>query len=206
MPPSGCGTSYPPGTCLPVMLTRGAFRDVKSDDLRGYAQCHFFAGLGGWPYALRLEPAGPTTDLFGQVLARASRSASSGKGPASQMSATSGQSGVALSRSESLALSLVNRLMGVTAEHGSTLYGLTWKVLATPSHRRFFLLRASEHRTAGTAYSSWVTPSTQGLEGHAGDVDGFPRIRMAACAGASTSYRGKRGWWCLGGGSLGALQ
>ncbi len=30
-------------------------RDVQPDDLRGYAQCHFFAGLGGWSYALRLS-------------------------------------------------------------------------------------------------------------------------------------------------------
>jgi DNA (cytosine-5)-methyltransferase 1 len=29
-------------------------RDVRADDLRGYAQCHFFAGIGGWSYALRL--------------------------------------------------------------------------------------------------------------------------------------------------------
>lgn len=28
--------------------------DVKPDDLRGFAQCHFFAGIGGWSYALRL--------------------------------------------------------------------------------------------------------------------------------------------------------
>jgi DNA (cytosine-5)-methyltransferase 1 len=28
--------------------------DVHSDDLRGYGQCHFFAGLGGWAYAARL--------------------------------------------------------------------------------------------------------------------------------------------------------
>lgn len=28
--------------------------DVRSDDLRGYTQCHFFAGIGGWSYALRL--------------------------------------------------------------------------------------------------------------------------------------------------------
>lgn len=28
--------------------------DVRAADLRGYAQCHFFAGIGGWPYALRL--------------------------------------------------------------------------------------------------------------------------------------------------------
>ena len=28
--------------------------DVRGSDLRGYEQCHFFAGIGGWPYALQL--------------------------------------------------------------------------------------------------------------------------------------------------------
>ena len=28
--------------------------DVKADDLSGYGQCHFFAGIGGWSLALRL--------------------------------------------------------------------------------------------------------------------------------------------------------
>lgn len=28
--------------------------DVRPDDLRGYTQCHFFAGIGGWAYAARL--------------------------------------------------------------------------------------------------------------------------------------------------------
>jgi len=29
-------------------------RDVRPEDLRGYTSCHFFAGIGGWPLALRL--------------------------------------------------------------------------------------------------------------------------------------------------------
>jgi DNA (cytosine-5)-methyltransferase 1 len=28
--------------------------DVRAADLAGYRQCHFFAGIGGWSYALRL--------------------------------------------------------------------------------------------------------------------------------------------------------
>ena len=28
--------------------------DVQPSDLGGYVQCHFFAGIGGWPYAARL--------------------------------------------------------------------------------------------------------------------------------------------------------
>ena len=35
--------------------------DVEPHDLRGFTQCHFFAGIGGWPYALRL--AGVAEDL-----------------------------------------------------------------------------------------------------------------------------------------------
>ena len=29
-------------------------QEVKADDLQGYTQCHFFAGIGGWSIALRL--------------------------------------------------------------------------------------------------------------------------------------------------------
>ena len=35
-------------------------KDVRAADLVGYTQCHFFAGIGGWSYALRL--AGWTDD------------------------------------------------------------------------------------------------------------------------------------------------
>lgn len=31
-----------------------SIRDVQPDDLRGYSQCHFFAGIGGWSLAFRL--------------------------------------------------------------------------------------------------------------------------------------------------------
>ena len=29
-------------------------RDVRPEDVRGYEQCHFFAGIGGWSFAARL--------------------------------------------------------------------------------------------------------------------------------------------------------
>jgi DNA (cytosine-5)-methyltransferase 1 len=31
-----------------------SIRDVRPGDLTGFCQCHFFAGIGGWSYALRL--------------------------------------------------------------------------------------------------------------------------------------------------------
>ena len=39
----------PPGT-----VDERSIADVRADDLVGYTQAHFFAGIGGWPYALRL--------------------------------------------------------------------------------------------------------------------------------------------------------
>jgi DNA (cytosine-5)-methyltransferase 1 len=42
------------GHIAPGDVDERSILDVKPDDLRGYTQCHFFAGIGGWSYALRL--------------------------------------------------------------------------------------------------------------------------------------------------------
>jgi DNA (cytosine-5)-methyltransferase 1 len=34
-----------------------SIEDIEPDELRGYRRCHFFAGIGGWPLALRLAEA-----------------------------------------------------------------------------------------------------------------------------------------------------
>jgi DNA (cytosine-5)-methyltransferase 1 len=39
-------------------------RDVRPDDLRGYRQCHFFAGIGGWSLALRLAGVSDDTPVW----------------------------------------------------------------------------------------------------------------------------------------------
>ena len=41
------------GAIAPGDVDERDIRDVKPDDLRGYTQCHFFAGIGVWSYALR---------------------------------------------------------------------------------------------------------------------------------------------------------
>jgi DNA (cytosine-5)-methyltransferase 1 len=38
----------------PGEVDERSIEDVKPDDLRGFVQCHFFAGIGGWAYALDL--------------------------------------------------------------------------------------------------------------------------------------------------------
>ncbi len=42
------------GHIAPGDVDERSILEVKPYDLRGYAQCHFFAGIGGWSYALRL--------------------------------------------------------------------------------------------------------------------------------------------------------
>lgn len=42
------------GHIAPGDVDERSILDVQPDDLDGYVQCHFFAGIGGWSYALRL--------------------------------------------------------------------------------------------------------------------------------------------------------
>src|SRR5690606_27410611 len=42
------------GLIAPGDVDNRSIEDVRPDDLRNYSQCHFFAGVGVWSYALRL--------------------------------------------------------------------------------------------------------------------------------------------------------
>lgn len=42
------------GHIAPGDVDERSILDVKASDIAGYTQCHFFAGIGGWSYALRI--------------------------------------------------------------------------------------------------------------------------------------------------------
>lgn len=42
------------GLIAPGGVDERSIIDVSADDVKGYDQCHWFAGIGGWSYALRL--------------------------------------------------------------------------------------------------------------------------------------------------------
>ena len=42
------------GYIPPGEIDRRSILEVTPDDVKGFKQCHFFAGIGGWAYALRL--------------------------------------------------------------------------------------------------------------------------------------------------------
>lgn len=100
------------------------------------------------------ELDGPMTDLFGQALALANRSASPAKVGGMKTSATYGRLGSGSSESAALQERMASKLQALTASRGSMLFRLTWKVRVTPSGRRICALRASGRPTSGSGFSS----------------------------------------------------
>lgn len=46
------------------LVDERSITEVKAEDLEGFTQCHFFAGIGGWPLALRLAGVDHRTPLW----------------------------------------------------------------------------------------------------------------------------------------------
>jgi len=105
-------------------------------------------------------PDGPMTDLLGQALVPANRSASPAPSVAARMSATYGLRSSASSASVGLQRCLANRLPELLASRGSTMFALTWKTQATPLRRQICRLAASAHRTDDSGCGGWPTPNS----------------------------------------------
>ena len=131
---------------------------------------------------------GQMTGRSGQEVAPASLSAAQAREQGLLTSGTYGRRSTFLSSSAALQRFLGSRLQVSGALHGSTLYKLTWKGLATPSGRLIYLLRASARRTSDNDLSlrlaGWVTPSardwkdTPGMANHGTNPDGSKRKRL----------------------------
>ena len=107
------------------------------------------------------SPVGPRVDLFGQVVAPASPSATQAPAKVLPTTDTSGPTGLNSSASADLQRSLVSRLKARLPTDGLILFKLTWKEKATPSQQQVSLLRASARRTADTGCGSWQTPMAE---------------------------------------------
>ena len=52
------------GAIAPGVVDRRSIVDLRADDLRGFRQCHFFAGIGVWSYSLRRAGISDDTALW----------------------------------------------------------------------------------------------------------------------------------------------
>lgn len=110
-------------------------------------------------------PAGPTTDLFGLVPARANLSPRQARELGLMTSGTFGRTSTGSSRSAALQSSLESKLRAATQTLGSTLYKMTWKAWDTGSQRSRSRLRASVLRTSATGSTGWPTPIASNVTG-----------------------------------------
>jgi hypothetical protein len=110
------------------------------------------------------KPVGPTVETSGPSVAPVSLSARQAKEQGLLTSGTYGRRNSIFSASDVLRRSLVSKLKARLVSTGSTLFKLTWKEKVTPAGRSLSLLRASAHRTGGSASTSlesaWPTPTT----------------------------------------------
>jgi hypothetical protein len=110
-------------------------------------------------------PVGPTTSPSGPAPVPVSRFRSRESGKAMPTNDTSGPLFTASSPSACLQRSLESRLRARTAESGSPLYVLTWKLMDMPAGLPICALRARERPTQDSAYSGWQTPRARGDAG-----------------------------------------
>lgn len=146
------------GLIAPGYVDERSIKDVKADDLEGYTQCHFFAGIGGWSVALRL--AGWTDDRpvwTGSCPCQPFSTA--GRQKAKQMTATCGQTGSGSSASAALQQSLANKLGQLLPMAGGMMWPMIWKDKTTPLGRQYCQLAVSAHRTRGKDYGLWPSPN-----------------------------------------------
>jgi hypothetical protein len=116
--------------------------------------CSPASGAGTSHYALR---GGLTTDPCGPAPVPASPSRRRGSGAVRGTPGTCGRRCSDSSASAALSASLASRLRTVVAQHGSTLYRMTWRESATGSGRLRIRLAASARRTCGCERIGWPT-------------------------------------------------
>jgi len=138
--------------------------DVEPSDLKGFTQCHFFAGIGGWSRALQL--AGWSAD----------RPVWTGSPPCQPFSTAGKQSGKEdLRHLWPVFFNLIREcqpstIFGEQVQaqldlDGLTIYKGTWKQKVTPQQRSYYQVVVSQPRTKGTDSSSWLTPTTSDMNG-----------------------------------------
>lgn len=132
---------------------------LKADQLTGIERAHFFAGIGGWDYALKLAGWPEEWPVWTGSCPCQPFSSAGKQGGGNKTSAISGPISANSSPHDALQLFLENRLRAALDVNGSPEYVLTWKLWDINSGPPICALRASARRTSDNAFSGWPTPT-----------------------------------------------
>ena len=111
------------------------------------------------------SPDGRKTERSGPAPAPVSHSRLLETEKGKQTNVIFGRSGSGSLESAALQQSLVSKLAQRLDTDGSILFSMTWKRKATPAGRSYYQLVASAHRTSGSGFGSWQTPTVQDSTG-----------------------------------------
>jgi hypothetical protein len=146
------------GVVAPGEVDERSIRDIRADDLKGFRQCHFFAGIAVWSYALRLAGWPDDREVWTGSCPCPSFSAA-GKGQGFDDARHLWPAWWPSSASVALQSSLENRLRQRLDTAGGTLYPLIGKVRHTPLRRRYLHRQALVVRTSEKGCTGWPTPT-----------------------------------------------
>lgn len=165
--------------------------DVKGQDLKGYDQCHFFAGGGGGPW-LSNSPDMPIFDLFGQVVPHANHSAAPEPEPANQMSGTYGRILQGSSMSGALQSSLESKFMRLLPMDGLMTHSAIWRHRNTPARRRYCRHIVPEQTLKEIGFISVPRPLASDYRdrGHVGNPSIQRRMRLGKQLHLSQLFKG----------------
>lgn len=136
--------------------------DVSPSDLKGYVQCHFFAGIGGWSLALQLA-GWPETNPCGQEVAPASHSPKEEIHLDTTTQEICGTFSTTLYQRSNLNSCLANKLKERLNLDGSTDYKQTWRQITTPAGVSLWEHTARLYHTQDSDFSGLPTPAVNAI-------------------------------------------
>lgn len=152
------------GHIAPGEVDTRSIEHVAADDLVGYKQCHFFAGIGGWSLAARMAGYSDDDQLWtGSCPCQPYSIANVTNGGQEDKTTndTCYRNSSASSRSASLQESLGNKFQMRLVRAGLTKPLGVWKRLDTPAGRSYFQLFLSARDMKESGFIGWPTPAAR---------------------------------------------
>ena len=184
------------GHIAPGVVDERSIEDVEPNDLDGFTQCHFFAGIGVWSKALRNAGWCDTRKVWtGSCPCQPFSAAGKGSGFDDERHLWPAWFHLISQHRPAIVFGEQVAKKKKTDLFGSTLCNLIWKDWATPSGRLLPLLRASVVRTSENDLTllGWPTPNMRDWKDGKNRIDQTPRVAFLTGWPTPTLTDAKRG-------------